>query len=293
MTRQNSKLTNIKRAVQFIETALAEDKAPSVKDIAQAAGLSHFHFHRIYKLLTGETCAQTITRLRLARGTSALLQDNISITEAAMTAGYGSSQAFAKVIKRELQTNASDMRTDPERLAKTIQTLIKPNDSISDQTAPALRIEVGSLEPLEILVVRTENIYPDLVDTYNNLFEIAGGPDNVRAVFGLPHEDIELFDDGDFTFDAGLLPQTPVPLSTMNVSTQLIRSGHYLIARHKGLDADLPNTLNALYSTIIRSSNIDFADAPCLHHYIDDPEEIEEALCRTDIYVPIVMRADA
>ena len=291
MTHQNTKLAGIERAVKLIQTEMAEDRTPALKDLAKAAGLSPFHFHRTYKLLTGETCKETITRLKLARGTSTLQQSNVSVTEAAFVAGYSSSQAFAKVIKRVLDTSASDIRSDPERLAQTIQTLISPDTVSSGETAPAMRIEISSIEPLEVLTIRTEDRYPDLIDIYTLLFETAGGPQNVRAVLGLPEQDIELSDEPGFIFQSALLPQNPVKVTTDSVGSTVIRSGLYLLTRHKGLDADQPETLDALYRIAIASPDIKFADSPCIYHYIDDPEEVEEALCRTDIYLPITYAA--
>lgn len=287
MTYQNLELRHIERAVNYIQEELIDDRVPTLEDVANAAGVSKFHFHRVFKLITGETCAQTITRLRLAKATAELQQESTTITQAAFAAGYGSGQAFAKAIKRELSASASEIRSDPERLSETIRTLIKPDVSNSDQTPSCVQIEIASLDPLEILIIRTQDVYPNLIDTYNALFEIAGGPENVKAVLGLLHRDIETHEDSGFVFDSALAPHSSVPITSDGVVTEVLEGHLYLLAQHKGLDADIPITLDALYSHIIMCPDIRLADAPCVHHYIDDPEEIEEAACRTDIYVPI------
>lgn len=291
MTFQQPKFSNIERAVAFIQSELVQDRTPTLNDVANAAHISPFHFHRIFRLLTGETCAQMITRLRLAKGTSALQRSSTSITEAAFAAGYGSGQAFAKAIKREFLASASDIRSDPERLAKSIQTLSTPDETMTEAAKPAIRIEIASLEPLEVLTIRTENIYPELIDTYGLLFETAGGPDNVRAVIGLPHGTIEAAQEGEFTFIAALLTQTPIPADQDGVERGTVQAGPYLLARHKGPDEQMPETLNALYMAILESPDIDFAETPCVHHYIDDPEFVDESICRTDLYVPIKLIA--
>ena len=214
MTQKTPEIRSIERAVEFIRTELINDRIPNLENVANAAGVSKFHFHRIYKLITGETCAQTITRLRLAKAAAELQQANSSITQAAFAAGYGSGQAFAKAIKRELSTSASNIRSDPERLSKTIRTLIKPDLSNSGQTPPFAQIEIASLDPLEVLIIRSEDVYPDLVETYNSLFEMVGGPENVKAVLGLPHRDIETSEDGGFVFDSVLAPHSSCLLYT-------------------------------------------------------------------------------
>ena len=178
-------------------------------------------------------------------------------------------------------------RQDPERLSETIRYLIKPDKIAPDQSPPFVQIEIASLEPLDILMVRTEDVYPDLAGTYNHLFELVGGPQNVKAVLGLPHRDVETYEDSGFVFDAALAPHTSVPMTSDSVGVELLEGQLYLLAQHKGQDTDLPITLDALYSHILMCPDIGLADAPCVHHYIDDPEEITEADCRTDIYVPI------
>jgi methylphosphotriester-DNA--protein-cysteine methyltransferase len=70
-----------------------EDKTPKLDELAAAAAMSKFHFHRVFRLLTDETCAGAA-------------QPDTRITEAAMLAGHSSSQAFAKAVKDALAVPA-------------------------------------------------------------------------------------------------------------------------------------------------------------------------------------------
>ncbi len=276
----------VERAVQYIAHQLNEDKAPSLQDVASASGISKFHFHRMYKLVTGETCAQTITRLRLAKGGNALLDNSTSITEAALSAGYNSSQAFAKALKRELSESASSLRSDPQRLAETVQTLAEPEQWTNLPNIPPARIEACSLDPIVVAFVRTSDSYPDLVETYGQLIGALNNPENLKAVLGIPQRDIETYEQNGFVFDCALLSNNSDQLP-QGLQQYTIPAGDYLLVRHKGLDKDLPATLNALYAFILSQDDMIISDTPCIHHYIDDPEEVEEALCRTDIYVKV------
>ena len=277
----------IERAVGFIQTELQEDRAPSLDAIATASGMSKFHFHRIFKLVTGETCGDAIARLRLARGTSLMQTPGVSITEAALAAGYASSQAFAKAVKRALSTSASSLRSDPDRLAQTVRKLLEPDQAAATIDLSPARIEICSLEPLEIILVRTTDKFPDLADTYWKLVEAVGDPENIHGVLGLPHRDISTFEEEGFVFDCAVLPSRPVAEIPLEIERHSIPSGTYLLVRHVGVDADLPRTLDTLYAAVLTQPSIQLADAPCIHHFIDDPEEVDEAECRTDIYVKI------
>ncbi len=287
MTTKQSAIQCVQRAADFIANQLKDDIVPSLDGIAQASGLSKFHFHRIYRLITGETCAQTITRLRLARGADALRDHSSSITEAAMAAGYGSSQAFAKAVKRELANTASDLKSDPERLADTIEILSEPLTPANHENGPLVRIEVCSLDPFEIMVIRTVDTYPNLNDTYWKLVEAAGDPETVRAVFGIPHRDIASHSDGGFVFECALTLATPISDLPSGISKRTINAGMYLIVRHTGSDDILPSTLDVLYDFVLRSNDIVLSDEPSIFHFVDDPEEVDEESCRTDIYVKV------
>lgn len=278
-------IQSVQRAVQFLEAEIRQERVPTLQAVAEASGLSKFHFHRVYRLVTGETLAQTTTRLRLARGTAMLQKAGAGVTEAAFVAGYASSQAFAKAMQRELAHSASMLRADPERLAQSIRNLSAPPTSIAADVPPPVRVEIGSLEPFEILLTRTTDQYPDLASTYWSLVEAIGDPQRIEAFIGVPHRDVDTFEDGDFVFDSAVKVETMPSSLPAGIQSQTVCGGDYLIVRHTGSDDGLSQTLDALYAFALGQPDLLFADAPCLHHYVDDPEVVDPALCRTDIYL--------
>ncbi len=277
----------VERAAKFLESEMRRDSTPSLEAIADASGLSKYHFHRVYRLVTGETVLQTTTRLRLALGASVLRNDETSVTEAAFVAGYSSSQAFAKAFKRKLDQSASIVRSDPERLATSIRILSEPGEPTGTRHIPTARIELCSLDPFEILFIRTEDKYPELAETYRSLFEAVGDPQFIDAVIGVPYRDIETFDDGGFIFDSALVTKRRAEGQENRIERRSIDGGDYLVVRHTGPDNRLPDTLDALYAFVLGQINLTLSNAPCIHHFVDDPEEVDESRCRTDIYVKV------
>ncbi len=67
----NLYLQRINAVLDHVRHNVAEDL--SLDALAQVAGFSPFHFHRLFKTLTGETVSDLVTRLRLERAV-ALLQ---------------------------------------------------------------------------------------------------------------------------------------------------------------------------------------------------------------------------
>lgn len=77
-------------ACRTIEQA---NTAPSLEQLAQQAGLSPFHFHRVFKRLTGVTPKQYASAHRAGRVRSELARGG-SVTEAIFDAGYNASSRF-------------------------------------------------------------------------------------------------------------------------------------------------------------------------------------------------------
>jgi len=80
----------IAKACALIEAA--EDK-PDFNEIAQAAGMSRHHFHRIFKQTAGVTPGAYFSALKKRRALGGLGR-NSTVTETIYEAGYGSSSRF-------------------------------------------------------------------------------------------------------------------------------------------------------------------------------------------------------
>jgi AraC family transcriptional regulator of adaptative response/methylated-DNA-[protein]-cysteine methyltransferase len=84
----------VRRACRLIEEAQAESQAmPSLDALAQAAGMSRFHFHRVFKALTGVTPKGYGDAYRARRVRNALAHDG-TVTAALYGAGFNSSSRF-------------------------------------------------------------------------------------------------------------------------------------------------------------------------------------------------------
>lgn len=100
----------IRRVAAHIDEHI-DDKL-NLQSLAAVACLSPFHFQRVYQQLVGETPADTVRRLRLTRAATQIAYGEVSVTEAAISAGYGSSQAFCRAFRRRFDIA-------PSRLKKT------------------------------------------------------------------------------------------------------------------------------------------------------------------------------
>ncbi|MRI34645.1 hypothetical protein EOPP23_16805 [Endozoicomonas sp. OPT23] len=98
-------------ATNYVRQTLSLNPAPSLSDIAHHCAVSPFHLHRMFQMVFSETPGQYIRRLRLQVAVNWIYErPDKAITEIAHECGFSSSQALAKVLKRELGMTARDIR---------------------------------------------------------------------------------------------------------------------------------------------------------------------------------------
>ncbi|MFW0757700.1 bifunctional DNA-binding transcriptional regulator/O6-methylguanine-DNA methyltransferase Ada [Pseudomonas sp. H11T01] len=93
-------------ACRQIESA---ETLPSLKELAQVAGMSAFHFHRVFKAVTGLTPKGYATGHR-SRKVRERLEDGNSVTDALYDAGFNSNSRFYESADNLLGMKPSDYR---------------------------------------------------------------------------------------------------------------------------------------------------------------------------------------
>ncbi|PKF62272.1 AraC family transcriptional regulator [Psychromonas sp. psych-6C06] len=98
----------LKPVFRYLEANFKEPL--NLQMVAEKAYLSPYHFHRIFKVVSGETLAGYLRRLKLEYAAQQLFYTQQSITEIALTLGFSSSQSFAKAIRQYFGLSASQIR---------------------------------------------------------------------------------------------------------------------------------------------------------------------------------------
>ena len=71
----------------------------SLDTLADVAAMSRFHWHRVFRAMTGETCAQAVRRVRLHRAAVWLVQSDLSLRQIAGQVGYPSLSSFTRAFQ--------------------------------------------------------------------------------------------------------------------------------------------------------------------------------------------------
>lgn len=88
----------VQAALAFAAAHLDEDVRLAA--LAERAGISPFHLHRVFSATAGETPKQFTLRLRLGRAAAMLLSREDSVVDIALSCGFQSHEAFSRAFRR-------------------------------------------------------------------------------------------------------------------------------------------------------------------------------------------------
>ncbi len=186
---QNSYHERIDRVVGFLSDHV--DNSPSLTALAEVAAISPFHFHRVYRAVTGETPSMTLRRLRLAKACFLLRDTGKSVTEIAFEVAYDSSQSFAKAFRAGTRYSPTEIRKTPDALDKVIKALSGPSGEAKADPGN-IEIKVVSVDPIKVIAARHLGPHKGLFQSYGEFFayaEKAGWVESFKGIYGIPIDD--------------------------------------------------------------------------------------------------------
>ena len=101
-------LTQVQKGIEYIEANL--DEEISLHDVAKQAGISQWHFQRIFKALTNETLKTYIRSRRLSIAFEKLLTTDKKIIDISISAGFESQESFTRAFKKAFDMTPNEAR---------------------------------------------------------------------------------------------------------------------------------------------------------------------------------------
>ena len=274
----------IEKVVQHLSRAIPSGEIPQLAELARIAHLSDYHFHRIFRLMTGETPIVMVRRLRLAAAAHSMSAAS-TVTEAAAAAGYSTSQGFARAFRSGVGNSASGARAGGQ-LASIKEQLSRPAKPGDGTPRPPISIEIVSLEPFTVTALRNVGDYAELNLGYARLVSLLADPRAITGLFGIPYDDPEATPPAECRFDCCVtLPDAPA--GTNELCSLEIAGGRFARLRQVGSYDQCWSNLDRIYAFIVDELNEEIGEAPPFIHYFDDPDEKPAELLGADLHVPL------
>jgi AraC family transcriptional regulator len=103
-----SYISKLNKGIDFIEQHLNDNFELSA--VSDAAGMSHWHFQRIFSALTGETLKSYIRARRFSSAMKSLLSTDDRIIDIAVSAGYESHESFTRSFQDYFKMTPNEFR---------------------------------------------------------------------------------------------------------------------------------------------------------------------------------------
>lgn len=275
----------IERAIALMQRRIGQGEAPSLAELAAEAAMSDYHFHRIFRLMTGEAPGAAITRVRLAGSLPALVEGGVSAGSG--QSGYATAQAYARALKATTGETPTALGRDGAKVEQLALHLSRPLSDAATQAA-ALQIEIVELAPLRLLAVRNIGAYAELNTGFGRLFELVlaqVAPESLCGIWGLPQDDPRFTPPAACRFVCAL--DTGGEGGAIDGLEELgLAGGRHLRLFAQGNYDLLHERLDALYIVLIER-DLPLGDGPLLIHYLDDADEVAPSEQRAEVYLPI------
>lgn len=285
LTQRERYAEQIDRLVRYLHAVDWSDSAADIdlEQLATVANLSPWHFHRVFRLMTGESLGEMVRRLRVAKGAALLRGAPGQVTQAAMASGYATPQAFARAVRRVTGLSPTDLPRSHELLA-----LLRARVT-TRHGKPPLSVEITSVDPFVVQAMRNVGDYRDLDAAFARLFELMFADhsmDTLQGIYGVPLDDPMSVPPTECRFECAVKIDATATLNPPIHAIEL-GGGMCVLAHHLG-DYNLVHAaIDELYAALLDSHDIRLADAPVHVLYHDDPEVRPTHELRADIYIPI------
>jgi AraC family transcriptional regulator len=274
------------------------DDAVALDTLGSLAGLSPFHFHRVFRGLVGETPIELQRRLRLERAAFMLATTNLAVTRIAFEAGYEAHEAFTRAFRASFGMSPSEFRRTPAARAilaapcgihfntGDVRAAFVPRDRHGDHVT----MDTIQLPALRLAAVSHIGPYNQISSAFERLAQIAG-PAGLFAqpgamYLGVYHQDPETTAVDALQSHAAISVPETVPMPA-GLTEMRIAGGLYARTVHTGGFEHLGDVWSRFVGEALPASGYVVTDGPALEVYRSDMRSTPMAEWQTDLLVPL------
>jgi AraC family transcriptional regulator len=252
-------LAHVQRGLDFIEARLDDELDPG--EVARAAGISQWHFQRIFKALTSDTLKAYIRARRFAAALDALVEGNARILDIAIAAGFETHESFTRAFKAAFGVTPDDYRRGKTRFPIVPRLQIDADYLAHLQNSVSLEPELYDQRELSVVGLRTRfygidsernNLADKLPALWSRFVPRLRTLDFVRGVvYGIVQQTPAHTDELDYLACVELAPSTPIPDDLVHWTIPASRRARFT---HRGLPTRIDQSVNYVYASwLVRS----------------------------------------
>ena len=263
--------------------------------LANVAHFSEFHFHRLFRALSGENLGDYIRRRRLELSAVRLRsQLRVPVLDVALGVGFGSAEAFARAFRARFGCSPTEWRKSKHdqvaRKAGQAPRFAKRKTAGSQRKEPAMKVRLIDREPVHVAYLRHTGPYGAPIGKFwmqtvapwmatNNLMG--------RDRFGISLDDPSVTKPALCRYDACVESPEGETL-TGDPQRKVIPGGKYAALAYLGTGLDIGAAWDALLRDWLPKSGLQLDSRPFFEHYPEDGTyDPKTGVFSCDICVPV------
>lgn len=254
----------------------------SLDALADVACMSPYHWHRVFRAITGETPAEAIRRIRLLKAANRLVNENLSLAEAAEQSGYPNVASFSRAFRAAHGMSPGEFRDNGVQLAVTLR-------QASGEYA-MYPVSIQELPPARAAGVLHTGPYTELGKAFQHLGGVIAARNlfsHVTGVIAVYRDVPGARPDAELRAHAAVMIADTFPADIDGFEYFDLVGGKHAVMEHKGPYATLGAAYDWLYGKWLPQSREEPRDAPPVELYVNDPMQTPPDELRTDIRLPL------
>ncbi len=253
----------------------------SLDALADVAAMSRFHWHRLFRAMTGQTMAQAVRRMRMHRAATALVMGEAPLHRVAAEVGYSDVTSFTRAFSDVYGLGPAAFRR---------------RGTLYPVSFPA-RPEVTLMYPVTIRIEPERRLaalphrgpYHQINRAFEKLYALLAARDMIdqsEEMIATYYDDPAATAPDDLRSHAGAVFPPGVVLAPP-LDVVILPAGRHAVLTFTGPYAGLPAAYDQLYAVWLPQSGEQPADSPPFENYLNSPMNTPQEALVTEICVPL------
>lgn len=291
-------------ALLYVQTHLEQDLNLDI--LANQAGFSAYHFHRIFREAIGEPLKEYVRRLRLEKAAYRLKVSDEAILKIALDSGFKTHESFTRAFQRQFGILPNEFRNNFLRLSSERKKQIQPKyltdynlkdaSGLLPNHSTAKQVRIEHIRPIIVAFVRHVGAYDKLLEKdspmsvlWDELFQWGNANKLINKdslLIGIPQDDPSVTPLEKQRFDVCIqIPEFRNPSG--HIGCQTISSGLFGVGKHYGSFDNLAETYIHIYDSLITTGKYRMRQQTPFEVYSYSLIKDDIRIHFTDIYLPI------
>ena len=253
----------------------------SLDALSDVAAMSRFHWHRVFRAMTGETLAQAVRRIRMQRASYLLVMTEDPLPAIATSVGMENLASFTRCFTEAFLMSPTAFRKRGE-LRPFVRTPLPRRD-------PMHPVTIRTESAIRLAAVPHKGAYFEISRAFQKLSAVMASRDlfrNAGRMIAVFYDDPQSVAEPDLRSHAGFEISGRSDLSAP-LEDVTLPEGRQAVLTYKGPYAGLPAAYDELFGIWLPQSGEEPADTPSFEVYLNSPMDVAPEDLITELHLPL------